>query len=33
MFYYLTVVPENEDAAFREAFRRIVESIRLTEVQ
>jgi Zn-dependent protease with chaperone function len=33
MFYYLTVVPENEDEAFREAFRRIGESIRLTEVQ
>jgi hypothetical protein len=33
MFYYLTVVPESDDAAFREAFRRIVESIKLTEVQ
>jgi Zn-dependent protease with chaperone function len=31
LFYYLTVVPENQAAAFREAFQKIGESIRLTE--
>ena len=30
---YLTVVPEKEAPAFQDAFRRIVESIRLTEVR
>jgi Zn-dependent protease with chaperone function len=33
LFYYLTIVPENEAQAFREAFQRIGESIRLTEVR
>ena len=33
LFYYLTVVPENDAAAFQETFRRIGESIRLTEVR
>jgi Zn-dependent protease with chaperone function len=31
LFYYMTIVPENEAPAFQEAFRRIGESIRLTE--
>ena len=31
LFYYLTIVPENDAAAFQETFRRIGESIRLTE--
>ena len=30
LFYYLTVVPENDAAAFQDTFRRIAESIRLT---
>jgi hypothetical protein len=33
LFYYLTVVPENDAAAFQDTFRRIGESIRLTEVR
>jgi Zn-dependent protease with chaperone function len=33
LFYYLTVVPEKDAAAFQDAFRRIGESIRLTEVR
>ena len=33
LFYYLTVVPDKDAAAFQETFRRIVESIRLTEVR
>jgi hypothetical protein len=33
LFYYLTVVPENEAAAFQDTFRRIGESIRLTETR
>ena len=33
LFYYLTIVPEAEAAAFQETFRRIGESIRLTEVR
>jgi hypothetical protein len=33
LFYYLTIVPENDAAAFQEAFQRIGESIRLTEVR
>jgi hypothetical protein len=33
MFYYLTVVPEREASTFQDAFRRIGESIRLTEVR
>jgi Zn-dependent protease with chaperone function len=32
LFYYLTIVPENDAQAFQDAFRRIGESIRLTEV-
>jgi hypothetical protein len=32
LFYYLTIVPEKEAAVFDGAFRRILESIRLTEV-
>jgi len=33
LFYYLTIVPENDAAAFEETFRRIGESIRLTEAR
>jgi Zn-dependent protease with chaperone function len=33
LFYYLTVVPAKDAAAFQDAFRRIGESIRLTEVR
>jgi Zn-dependent protease with chaperone function len=33
LFYYLTIVPENEAAAFQDAFRRIGESIRLTDAR
>jgi Zn-dependent protease with chaperone function len=33
LFYYLTIVPESDADAFREAFRRIGDSIRLTEVR
>jgi hypothetical protein len=33
LFYYLTIVPETDAAAFEETFRRIAESIRLTEAR
>jgi hypothetical protein len=33
MFYYLTIVPENDAEAYQETFQRIGESIRLTEVR
>jgi Zn-dependent protease with chaperone function len=33
LFYYLTIVPENDAQAYQEAFRRIGESLRLTEVR
>jgi Zn-dependent protease with chaperone function len=33
LFYFLTIVPEKDAEAFQEAFRRIGESIRLTEVR
>jgi beta-barrel assembly-enhancing protease len=33
MFYYLTLAPENDAEAFQETFRRVAESIRLTEVR
>jgi Zn-dependent protease with chaperone function len=33
LFYYLTVVPEQDAGAFQETFRKIGESIRLTEVK
>jgi hypothetical protein len=33
LFYYLTVVPEKDLAAFQEAFQRVGESIRLTEAK
>jgi beta-barrel assembly-enhancing protease len=33
LFYYLTVVPESDAAAFQEPFQRIAESIRLTDVR
>jgi Zn-dependent protease with chaperone function len=33
LFYYLTIVPENDAEAFQQAFRRIGESIRLTEAR
>ena len=33
LFYYLTVVPEKDAAAFQEVFRRIGESIRLTDAR
>ena len=33
LFYYLTLVPENDAPAFQDAFRRVGESIRLTEVR
>jgi beta-barrel assembly-enhancing protease len=31
LFYYLTVVPENDAASFEETFRHVAESIRLTD--
>ena len=31
LFYYLTVIPENDAEGFQETFRRIGESIRLAE--
>ena len=33
LFYYLTVVPEKDSAILQEAFRRIAESIRLTDAR
>jgi len=33
LFYYLTIVPEKDAANFEDAFRRIGESIRLTEAR
>ncbi len=33
LFYYLTIVPETDAEAFQETFRRVGESIRLTEVR
>ena len=33
LFYYLTLVPEKDAESFQEAFRRIGESIRLTETR
>jgi Zn-dependent protease with chaperone function len=33
LFYYLTVVPDADAAAFQEAFRHVTESIRLTDVR
>jgi hypothetical protein len=33
LFYYLTIVPDADAAAFQDTFRRIGESIRLTEVR
>jgi Zn-dependent protease with chaperone function len=33
LFYYLTIVPEKDAAAFQDLFRRVGESIRLTEVR
>jgi Zn-dependent protease with chaperone function len=33
LFYYLTVVPDRDAASFQDTFRRIAESIRLTEVR
>lgn len=33
LFYYLTIVPEKDEAAFRDAFARIVESIKLTDAR
>src|SRR5262249_31403078 len=33
LFYYLTVVPEKDAAAFQETFRHIGESIRLTDAR
>ena len=33
LFYYLTIVPENEGATYQEAFQRIGESIKLTEAR
>jgi Zn-dependent protease with chaperone function len=33
LFYYLTIVPENDAAAFEEAFQRVGESIKLTDVR
>jgi hypothetical protein len=31
LFYYLTVVPEKDDAAFQEAFKHVGQSIRITD--
>ena len=33
LFYYITIVPENDAQAYQQAFRRIGQSLRLTEVQ
>jgi hypothetical protein len=33
LFYYLTLVPEKDSASFQDAFRKIGESIRLTETR
>ena len=33
LFYYLTIVPENDASAFQDTFRRIGESIRLTDAR
>jgi Zn-dependent protease with chaperone function len=33
LFYYLTIVPENDAGAFQETFQRVGESIRLTEAR
>jgi Zn-dependent protease with chaperone function len=33
LFYYLTVAPENDAAAFQDTFRRIGESVRLTDAR
>ena len=33
LFYYLTIAQENDAASFQDVFRRIGESIKLTEVQ
>jgi hypothetical protein len=33
LFYFLSVVPENDAAAFEDTFRRIAVSIRLTETR
>ena len=33
LFYFLTIVPEKDAAAFQDAFQRIVESIRLTDAR
>jgi Zn-dependent protease with chaperone function len=33
LFYYLTIVPENDAAAFQETFQRVGQSIRLTEAR
>jgi Zn-dependent protease with chaperone function len=33
LFYYITIVPENDARAYQQAFRRIGQSLRLTEVQ
>src|SRR4030095_10162205 len=33
LFYFLTIVPEKEAAEFQEAFRRIGQSIRLTDAR
>jgi hypothetical protein len=33
LFYYLTVVPEKDAAAFEQTFERIAQSIRLTEAR
>jgi hypothetical protein len=33
LFYYLTIVPEKDAQSYQEAFRKIGQSLRLTEVQ
>ena len=33
LFYYLTIVPENDAQVFQDAFRRVGESIRLIETR
>ena len=33
LFYYITIVPEHDAQAYQQAFRRIGQSLRLTEVQ
>jgi hypothetical protein len=33
LFYYMTIVPENEEPSYRAAFDRIRQQLRLTDVR